>query len=125
MDQSSACTTYDVDRSYGASGPADGIFSSNGVTNVFRPSSHPRPISAIDPTITFVSRSAISAQSSCSVLLDGETVHTEVTPLTLTGSCPDDRHSVDRPLLYGVQLVPSFWQFLCESHGKPYAIANG
>jgi transcriptional enhancer factor len=120
MDQSSTCGTYDVDRSYRSSVPADGIFSSNGVTNVFRPSSHPRPICTIDPTITFVSQSAISAQSSCSVLLDGETVHTEVTPLTLTGSCPDGPRTVDCPLLYGVQLVPNYWQYLCQSPSTLY-----
>src|SRR5882672_5376687 len=52
---SSTCSTYDLDRSYGSSVPTDGIFSSNGVTDVFHPSSHPRPICTIDPTITFIS----------------------------------------------------------------------
>jgi transcriptional enhancer factor len=118
MDPTSTCSAYHEEQFFGSSSPAGGVFSSNGVTDIFRPSSHPRPICAIDPTITFVSRSVISAQSSCSVLLDGNTIHKEVTPLTLAGSCPDGYHDVDSPLLYGVKLVPSYWQLLCESPGK-------
>lgn len=117
MDVTSSCSTYHAEQFHGASLSADEVFSSNGMTNIFRPSSRPRPICSIDPTITFVSQSVISAESSCSVLLDGATVHHEVTPLTLSGSCADGRRTVDCQLLYGVQLVPSYWKFLVQSPG--------
>jgi transcriptional enhancer factor len=123
-DPTSACTTYDGEQSFESSSPAGGVFSSNGVTNVFRPSSHPRPICSIDPTITFVSQSVISAQSSCLVLLDGTTVHKEVTPLSLAGSCPEGSHHADRPLLYGVKLVPSYWKSLCQSSGELFLVGK-
>jgi transcriptional enhancer factor len=118
MDPHAPCSAYGTEHFHDASTPTDSIFSSNGETDIFRPSSRPRTICSIDPTITFVSQSVISAQSSCSVLLDGATVHHEVTPLTLAGPCPDSRRNVDCPLLYGVQLVPSYWRLLCQCPGK-------
>jgi hypothetical protein len=121
MDGTSVCSTYD---DHGSTLPARGVVSSNGVTDIFRPSSRPRPIYSIDPTVAFVSQSVISAQSSCSVLLDGETVHREVTPLTLAGPCLDGRRTVDCPLIYGVQLVPSYWKYLCQRPGKVFVIGG-
>lgn len=93
------------------------VFSSNGVTDLFRPSSHPRPIYDIDPTITLMSHSLISAQSSCLVMLDGANVHKEITPLILTGPFPDAHSSVESPLLYSVKLIPSYWESICSCSG--------
>lgn len=96
---------------------SDGVFSSNGVTNVFRPSSQPRPIHSIDPTITFVAHSLLFAESKCTVLCDGVTVHEEVTTLVLVGPCPSDDGTTDPQSLYSVQLVPNFWPLLCQDYG--------
>jgi transcriptional enhancer factor len=111
-DSSSPCGACDTNQ------PAEGIFSSDGPTDIFRPSYHPRPICIIDPTVTFVSRSVISAQSSCLVLLDGATIHKEVTPLALAGSSSEPRSEDNFPLMYGVKLVPNYWESLCRSPGK-------
>lgn len=118
MDSSPLYNTYAVDPVYGTSLSTEAIGSSNGGTDVFRPPYHPRPIGTIDPTITFVSKSPISAHSSCSILLDGVTIHKEVTPLLLTGSLPDAYHETDCPLMYSVKLIPSYWESLCQSPGK-------
>jgi hypothetical protein len=115
MGATSLCSSDNKDQCHRTSSAE--TVSSNGMSNVFRPSSRPRPICCIDPTITFISQSAMFAESSCSVLLDRETVHHEATPLTLAGSCPDSRSTVDCQLLYSVQLVPNYWQFLVQSPG--------
>lgn len=78
-------------------------------------SSRSRHIYNIDPTITFLSRSSISATSHYTVYHQGTDIFTEDTPLTLLNSYPDD---ADGALLYTTNLIPKFWRTLVESSGK-------
>ncbi|KAG6849607.1 hypothetical protein H0H93_006964 [Arthromyces matolae] len=80
--------------------------------DVLRPSSSPRPFHTIDPTITFVGPSAVSAQSSFTVFAEGVTVFSESMPLTATGPAPE---RVDGALLYSTPIVPGFWSKIAES----------
>ncbi|KAF7967587.1 hypothetical protein HWV62_33707, partial [Athelia sp. TMB] len=97
-------------------GTSGGVFSSNGITDVFRPSCRSRSIHSIDPTVTFSSYSPIIGQSFCKVLCKGVTIHEEVTPLVLSGIAPADGDTEARPSLYSVQLVPEFWPILCQDY---------
>ncbi|KAF9461828.1 hypothetical protein BDZ94DRAFT_789344 [Collybia nuda] len=79
-------------------------------SNVVRPSQLPRPIRSIDPTVTFLSQSPMSAQSSFTVQSAGMVVFSETTPLVSAGSAPDSN-----ALLYSTTLVPGFWDKICAS----------
>lgn len=103
------------------------VFSSNGITDVFRPSSFPRPIYSIDPTITLLAHNLLAARSVCSVLHDGALVHEEITELVLVGPvglgpCGEGEEGGgggSSKLLYSVRLVPKFWDRICQSQGMP------
>lgn len=84
-------------------------------SNVVRTSQHPRPLRSIDPTITFISQSPMSARSSCTVHSAGMAVYSETTPLVSVGPAPDN---VDGALLYSTTLVPGFWDKITASHGE-------
>jgi transcriptional enhancer factor len=70
----------------------------------------------IDPTVTFVSPSAVIGKSSYIVLLDGAPIHSEDTKLECVGPYFANS-STDGPLLYGTPLVPKYWETLCKSPG--------
>jgi hypothetical protein len=82
-----------------------------------QPSSNsPRRMRDIDPTVTFVSPSAVIGKSSYIVLLDGAPIHSEDTKLECVGPYFAGS-SGDGPLLYGTPLVPKYWETLCKSPG--------
>ncbi|TFY57322.1 hypothetical protein EVG20_g8597 [Dentipellis fragilis] len=76
---------------------------------VFR-SPKPRPLRAIDPTVTFTSSTFLAAQSSCSVYYNGNCIGTELTELACAQT------GADALFMYSTALVPQYWQRLCESH---------
>ncbi|KAI0915322.1 hypothetical protein AcV5_003826 [Taiwanofungus camphoratus] len=88
-----------------------------------------RPLRAIDPTITFVSRTPLSGYAAFRVARGARTVHTERTPLELLSS-----HCVPAPVwpsqmecqfLYRTPFVPGFWAHLCEcGDPTPYTIVQ-
>lgn len=67
--------------------------------------------------MTLVAQSLIAAQSMCTVLHDGALIHEENTELALVGPCDEGRSNVDGALLYGVKLIPKFWDRICQSPG--------
>ncbi|KAH9915512.1 uncharacterized protein B0H18DRAFT_959316 [Fomitopsis serialis] len=87
----------------------------------------PRPMRAIDPTVTFISRTALQAYASVRVVRDGRTVWAEKTALTFRDSsvvpAPVYPAQMECTLLYSTEVVPGFWGHLCEC-GDPsqYAI---
>jgi transcriptional enhancer factor len=83
--------------------------------NVARASQHPRHITEIDPTITFMSPTAISAQSHFTVHTDTGIVFSETTPLEAIGS--SSASATDESLLYKTLLVPGFWETVVHSAG--------
>jgi transcriptional enhancer factor len=83
--------------------------------DVVRTTQHPRPLRSIDPTVTFLSHSPISARSVCTVHSAGMTVFSETTTLTSVGPAPD---SLDGALLYSTTLVPGFWDKISDSPGE-------
>ncbi|KAL0955525.1 hypothetical protein HGRIS_001763 [Hohenbuehelia grisea] len=84
--------------------------------NVFRPSSQPRPLKSIDPTVTFLSRTTITAESFFTVFFDNAPVFQETTSLVLL-SLPEQPES-DGSLFYSTSLVPGFWKTICD-HEDP------
>ncbi|KAG5641223.1 hypothetical protein DXG03_005698 [Asterophora parasitica] len=79
---------------------------------VVRLSPHPRPFHAIDPTVTFVAPSTISAHSTFSVYSGGTIIFSETTELNSVGCAPE---RTDGALLYSTVLVPGFWQEIAQS----------
>ncbi|KAF5374697.1 hypothetical protein D9615_008929 [Tricholomella constricta] len=79
---------------------------------VVRPSLHPRPFRTIDPTVTFVAPSAISAHSNFTVYSAGLVVYSETTQLNSAGRAPE---RTDGALLYSTILIPGFWQKIADS----------
>ncbi|EGN91811.1 hypothetical protein SERLA73DRAFT_100109 [Serpula lacrymans var. lacrymans S7.3] len=80
-------------------------------------SGSPRPMRNIDPTVTFVSPSPITAKSSYIVLFDGAPVHSEDTRMQVV----DLANTAGRPdgsLLYSTTLVPNYWDTLCQASGR-------
>ncbi|KAG1767469.1 hypothetical protein EV702DRAFT_1146655 [Suillus placidus] len=77
-------------------------------------SNTPRRMRDIDPTVTFVSPSAVISKSSYIVLLDGAPIHSEDTKLECVGPYFAGS-SNDGPLLYSTALVPKYWETLCKS----------
>ncbi len=86
--------------------------------NAIRISNEPRPIHAIDPTLTFVSRSPIVANSNFTVLVDGVVVFSEMTSLTLRDTPPVEAAPSTDGLLYTTPLVPGYWKTISESSGR-------
>ncbi|KII95441.1 hypothetical protein PLICRDRAFT_693654 [Plicaturopsis crispa FD-325 SS-3] len=83
---------------------------------IFCPSRNPRLLRAIDPTVSFVSRSTITARSICAVYMDGVCIHTDETPLRLGAFKLPVESSCDQRL-YSVALVPEYWDDICRSEG--------
>ncbi|KAK7691360.1 hypothetical protein QCA50_004758 [Cerrena zonata] len=116
-----AWTSTDIGAipSPGSSGPSS---SSTGT------SSHiPRPLRAINPTVTFKAGSPLSAQSSFRVMKDSSVVHTETTDLDLcSSSCmpaAEFPSEMECTFLYSTTLVPRYWSQLCECLDlSPYRI---
>ncbi|KAJ7099872.1 hypothetical protein C8R43DRAFT_1141401 [Mycena crocata] len=71
-------------------------------------SHYPRQLAAIDPTITFVSHSPITAQSQFTVCKEAAVVHTDS---ALTTSILD----LSFPHSSRVSLVPAYWKNIAES----------
>ncbi|KAF9041758.1 hypothetical protein BDZ89DRAFT_315790 [Hymenopellis radicata] len=87
---------------------------SEGVTRL---SEHPRHIRTIDPTLTFVSHSRVTADCQFAVYSEGHLVFKESTVLS-----PYEIESKDVPpgtdgcLLYRTSLVPNYWKTISESN---------
>ncbi|GLB38059.1 putative TEA/ATTS domain family protein [Lyophyllum shimeji] len=79
---------------------------------IVRLSPQARSVRSIDPTITFIGPSEISAHSSFVVYSTGIMVYSENTPLTIAGPAPE---RVDGSLLYSTKLVPGFWNTIADS----------
>jgi transcriptional enhancer factor len=84
---------------------------------IVRASQHPRPIHCIDPTITLLSHSPISARSVFQVISSGMTVFSETTPLAPAGPAPE---AASGALLYKTTLVPGFWDKISNSSGEDH-----
>jgi transcriptional enhancer factor len=82
---------------------------------VARASQYPRHITEIEPTITFTSPTAISAQSHFTVHTAEGIVFSEITPLEAFGSSPAS--GTEESLLYKTLLVPGFWETIVHSAG--------
>lgn len=91
---------------------------STSIYDSFKPV-QPRPITVINPIITFVSPSPVAAYSAFSVLLDGVNVHSEVS--NLLTSPEEDLGNITatrtNSWFYYSRLVPNYWQQLCASPG--------
>ena len=83
--------------------------------HVARASQHPRHITEIEPTITFTSATAISAQSHFTVHTDEGIVFSEMTPLVAIGTSP--ALTRDKSLLYKTLLIPGYWETIVHSTG--------
>lgn len=82
---------------------------------VFRASQHPRHISEIEPTITFMSPKAISAKSHFTVQTEDGSLFSEVTSLESVGG--SSASTTDEGLLYKTLLIPGFWETIVHSEG--------
>jgi transcriptional enhancer factor len=82
---------------------------------VARASQHPRHISQIEPTITFMSPTPISAHSHFTVHADNAMVFSETTSLQVTDASSSS--TTDGSLLYKTLLVPGFWESIVHSPG--------
>ncbi|KAG2067920.1 hypothetical protein BDR04DRAFT_1057430 [Suillus decipiens] len=91
-----------------SSKPPQGVAASQSSSNA------PRRMRDIDPTVTFVSPSAVIGKSSYIILLDGAPIHSEDTKLECVGPYFTGS-SGDGPLLYSTGLVPKYWETLCRS----------
>ncbi|KAI0262186.1 hypothetical protein BC834DRAFT_972191 [Gloeopeniophorella convolvens] len=78
--------------------------------NIFH-SPKPRPLRAIDPTVTFTSPSFVVAKSSCAVYFDGARIHSDDTDVV----CATTKDESGM-FLYRTTLVPQYWDRLCQSH---------
>lgn len=83
--------------------------------SVVHASPQPRCLRAIDPTVTFLAQSTISAQSYFVVYLDQLSVFSEATPLVAVGPSPEDPSG--STLLYSTTLIPGYWKTISESPG--------
>lgn len=81
--------------------------------NVARASQHPRHITEIEPTITFMSPTPVSARSHFTVHTEEGIIFSESTPLEAIGSSPASE--ADR--LYRTLLIPGFWETIVHSAG--------
>jgi transcriptional enhancer factor len=129
LSRKSSRTVIHIDFLPDEAGPLDSLFdlqlfpafdksSTMPSDDVVRVSQHPRPLRSIDPTVTFLSDSPISAKSTFAVLSSGMTVFSETTILTPAGTVPDGGNG---RLLYSTTLVPGFWHKISTSSGMLYA----
>jgi hypothetical protein len=81
--------------------------------------SQPRPISVIDPTVTFTARSTIVAHSSFTVMRDGQPIHSETADVNLLStSVAAGVSDIDCIFYYTAPLVPAYWSTICDDPGK-------
>lgn len=82
--------------------------------------SQPRPITVIDPTVTFTSRSSMVAHSYFTVQRDGQAVHRETAAVDLHSHSVDAGPSSDIGCIfyYTAPLVPTYWSNICQDQGK-------
>lgn len=105
-------------RSSPSNTPASSPLSSTFPASTFH-HSQPRPISVIDPTVTFTSRSSMAAHSFFTVLRDGQAIHSETADVNLLSTSVDAGPSdIDCIFYYTAPLVPTFWSNLCQDRGK-------
>ena len=82
----------------------------------------PRPMRAIDPTVTFISRSTLNAYANVRVLRDNRTIWAEKTALryleTRVLPAPVFPAQMECTHLYSTEVVPGFWSQLCEYPGE-------
>lgn len=84
--------------------------------------SQPRPISVIDPTVTFTSRSSMVAHSYFTVLRNGQAIHSETADVNLLSTSVDAGPSdIDCIFYYTAPLVPTFWGNICRDRGKLFS----
>ncbi|KAF9783865.1 hypothetical protein BJ322DRAFT_979200, partial [Thelephora terrestris] len=77
--------------------------------------SQPRPISVIDPTVTFTARSTIVAHSSFTVMRDGQPIHSETADVNLLStSVAAGVSDIDCIFYYTAPLVPAYWSTICD-----------
>jgi hypothetical protein len=111
-------------RSSPSNTPVSSPLASNFPASAFH-HSQPRPISVIDPTVTFTSRSSMTAQSFFTVLRDGQAVHSETADVNLLSTSVDAGPSdIDCIFYYTAPLVPNFWTNICQDRGKLHSL-NG
>jgi hypothetical protein len=116
-DSSSSSVSYQQNhntQSNGGGSSCTNISSDNNI-HTFRPSTQPRPLWAIDPTVTFISRSSMSAASFVSVFFDSDVVHTHASLLEVVRNGPPE---TEGSLLYSTTLAPAYWKFICNSDGS-------
>ncbi|OCH88142.1 hypothetical protein OBBRIDRAFT_805572 [Obba rivulosa] len=80
--------------------------------------SAPRPLRAIDPTITFISPSMYSLQAYSRVFRGNQEIFTEVTPVSMCPILPEQQYAgmpAESRALYTTRLVPSYWAYLCAA----------
>lgn len=87
---------------------------------VVRASEHPRHLRCIDPTVTFLSRSAVSAQCRFTVYSGGIPEHSESTNLVLLEA--EALSGVQDGFLYSTSLVPNYWTAISASAGKYFEL---
>ncbi|KAH8103614.1 hypothetical protein BXZ70DRAFT_742591 [Cristinia sonorae] len=84
------------------------------------PFNTPRPLRAIDSTVTFRSGTPIQAYSAFRVLKNGHCIHTEDTELDMrSSSCMPAQQwlsEMECIFYYSTRLVPRYWRTLCEMH---------
>ncbi|KAF8883296.1 hypothetical protein BD779DRAFT_883119 [Infundibulicybe gibba] len=95
----------------GSIGPMDqqSTFANGSVVHA---SDSPRHFSSIDPTITFMAPSTLSARSLYTVYMHGTSVFSEATALSPVGPPPGGSQGA---LLYSTSLVPGFWDILSKT----------
>ena len=82
-----------------------------------------RPISALDPIVTFTSCSAILAHSSFTVLYDGQAIYNEMADVNLLStSAVAGATNTDRFFYYAAPLVPAYWSTICGDRGMFYSL---
>jgi hypothetical protein len=90
------------------------------VSGASLPCYQPRPLPAIEPTVTLMSQSSLVAISVFSVFLNGETVHECTSGLEVVYSYPTPVacSTGDNVIFYRTALIPSYWNVICDSYGK-------
>lgn len=108
-------------RSSPSNTPASSPLSSTFPASTFH-HSQPRPISVIDPTVTFTSRSSMVAHSFFTVLRDGQATHSETAAVNLLSTSVDAGPSdIDCIFYYTAPLVPTYWATICRDHGQLFS----
>ncbi|KAF7300483.1 TEA domain-containing protein [Mycena chlorophos] len=77
--------------------------------DMVRASDRPRPLRQINPSVAFLSQSALAAQSNFTVYAEGRVVHAEGVQLVATQTPSGESH------VYTAALVPGYWQTISDS----------